>query len=544
MATLSIGVTGLHAAQAGIRTTEHNISNVNTTGFRRQEVNYGALGAQYTGGLLYGAGVDVDTVRQAYSQFLDTELRLDATRLAREEVYAQQSARVDELVSDSRSGLSGALNAFFDAADEVANDPNSNAARQVLLASARNFAGRANSLSESLIQMRDQTNSDLATLTGQVNALAGHLADLNLSIDRAELGGRLRANDLRDQRDLLVNELNKIVNVSTIEEADGDFNVYIGGTQPLVSNNRTYAMSVVQDANDPQLDVPAIRVGNGSLPLSDDLLSGGTLAGLLAMREEVLLPALNGVNRIAVAMAAEVNRIQRNGQDYNMAAGADLFSEVVEQTGATANWINLAFTDNALPNFNYSVSYNGATFSVTRVPAGGPAIPNVAAGAEVTDANGQGLGFSIAAGVPAPAAGNTWQLNFADYARDMSVSLSLPGQVAAAASTADGPGDNANALELAALRVNARLDNGATTLGNAYVSLVGDVAALASEAETGRAAFESLVKQATEAQQSVSGVNLDEEAVNLIRYQQAYQAAARAINIANGLFDEVLGIAR
>lgn len=544
MASLSIGVSGLQAAQAGIRTTEHNISNVNTAGFRRQEISYGTLGAQYSGGLLYGTGVNVETVRQLYSQFLDSEVMLDETRLARQEVYAEQATRVDQLMSDSKTGMSSAINAFFDAADEVSNDPNSNAARQVLLGSARNLAGRANSLADSLIQMRDQTNSELATLVGQVNSYAGRIAGLNQSIARLELGGTSQANDLRDQRDQLVSQLNKIVNVSSVQEEDGDFNVFIGGTQPLVMDTRAYTMTVTRNPNDANLDVPAMKVGGGTVSLSADMLTGGRMAGLLAEREEVLMPALSGLNRIAVAIAAEVNRVQRDGLDYSMTAGTDLFDSVVQRSGATTSYIDLDFTANELPNFNYSVSFDGADYTVTRIPAGGASIPDVAAGAEVTDADGNGLGFSIAAGTPTPAAGDAWQLNFADYARDMRALLARPDQVAAASSTADGPGDNRNAQALAALRVNAHLDNGATTFGNAYIQVAGGVAALASDADVGRAAFESLVKQATAAQQSVSGVNLDEEAVNLIRFQQAYQAAARAISIANGLFDEVLGIAR
>ncbi len=118
-------------------------------------------------------------------------------------------------------------------------------------------------------------------------------------------------------------------------------------------------------------------------------------------------------------------------------------------------------------------------------------------------------------------------------------------QIAAASATAanPGPGDNTNALALAALRVGSTaLNNG--TFATAYNSLVGSTAAYASEADLSRSAYETLTKQAREAQQAVSGVNLDERRVNQIRYQQAYQAAAKAISVANTLFDSILAIGR
>ncbi len=538
-----IGVSGLNAAQAGIRTTEHNISNVNTSGYRRQEVQYTASSSQFTSGSLFGGGVSVDNVRNLYSQFLDNEVMLDQTRLSRQEAYSQMSSRVDGVLGDSRSALGGAINGFFDAAEEVANDPTSSPARKVLLAAAQTLADRTQNMSSTLGQMREDTNKQLSAIANSVNGYSSQIASLNLSINRIEASGSLRANDLRDQRSQLVTDLNKLVNVTPVEQDNGDFSVFIGGAQALVNGNRSYQMTTMPDSNDSRLDVPALLLGNTAQALTPDMISGGELSGLLAQREEVLMPALDGINRIAVAIGNEVNRVQRAGLDSSMAPGTDLFSSVVQQTSGNS-WIDLEMTSGSLPNHNYSVSFDGAQYTIARTPPAGAAIPPVAAGNEVFDATGSSMGFRITAGSPTPAAGHTWQLNFENYADDMTVQLSQAGQIAAAASDADGPGNNVNAQALAGLRLSGKLDDGSTSFSGAYTQLVGSTAALASEADLSRTAYEALVKQATEAQQSISGVNLDEEAVNLIRFQQAYQAAARAISIANGLFDEVIGLAR
>lgn len=545
---LGIGVTGLNAAQAGIRTTEHNISNVNTAGYRRQEIDFSALRPTYASNAGWiGNGVTMESVRQRYSQFLDNEVLLDQSRLSRYETYSAYANQVDTLLGTNDSSLMGPLNAFFDAASEVANDPVSGSARQVLLSAGKSLACRINLQEQSLRQLRDDSNLAVENLATRINNFAGKIATVNESIARIEAGSDQLANDLRDQRDHLVGELNKLVNTTTIRENDGGYNIFIGGGQALVLGNRSYALTAVSDPNDSDLKVPAVNFGGSTLRLDTSLLTGGELGGLLAQREEVLSPAISNLNRIAIAIGAEVNRVHRAGLQLDAAtAGGDFFSGVVDQTGTAItnnSRIDLAFTGNTLANDNYSVTFNGTNFDV--VSSSGVSIASTNAGVEVTDANGKKLGFSISANLASLTTGDTWDLNFKNYARGMSMQLSSGDQIAAASASAanPGPGDNSNALVLAALRVDSTaLNNG--TLATAYNGLVGSVAAHASEAELSRGAYETLTQQARDAQQAVSGVNLDEEAVNLIRFQQAYQAAARAISVANTLFDEVLSIGR
>jgi len=549
---LGIGISGLNAAQAGIRTTEHNISNVNTAGYRRQDTVYASQTPTFTGAGWFGNGVAIDSVRSQYSQFLDNEVLLDQTQLSRHETYAAQASQVDKLLGDDRSSLSASLNAFFNSANEVANDPTSAAARQAMLASGRNLAGRVNTLYNSLQQRLDDSNQAVASLSTQINTSARQIATLNQSIARLEAQNGQPANDLRDQRDQAIADLNKLVDVTTVRQSSGELNVFIGSGQILVSGNQANQFNTpVADANDPYNLSPAPRlpqlnVSGASVTLTGSQISGGELGGWLAVRDEVVKPALADLNRIAVAIGAEVNRVHNGGAYYDstagaMAAGGDFFSGVVAQAGPTASWIGVNFTSNRLANEAYTVSYDGANYTVTRVSDSAAAA--FAAGAEVM-LGGVPQGFKLADGTPAPAAGNTWTLNFQDYAHTMSVAVTHIEQIAAADSTTTGPGDNSNMLALAALQTTGILDNGGTTFANGYTQMVGKGAALAAEADLNSKAFSSLTTQARDAQQSVSGVNLDEEAANLIRFQQAYQAAAKAISVANTLFDEILALGR
>jgi len=463
---LGIAVTGLNAAQAGIRTTQHNIANVNTVGYRRQEVNYSANPAQFTGSGYFGSGTTVDTVRRVYSQFLDNEVLQDQALLSRHETYTAQATQIDKMLGDSGSGLSSALDAFFDAANEVANDPTSNAARQNFMSAGTNLAARVTSLDSKLRDMKTAGNADMVTLTQRVNVLSTQVASLNNTIPRDDAANGRPANDLRDQRDVLIAEINKLVNVSQLAQSDGSLNLYIGSGQALVVGNRSYTMGTTLDPNDASQRLPTLDVVGTTITLSEDLINGGELAGILAMRDEVLNPALNDVNRIAIAVSLEVNAIHRNGLQYDAAtAGGDFFTPSVAQQAGATGWIRLGDSTSGTPIAaeDYTAAWDGTNFTVTRVSDG--AVDVVLPGTEVV-MGGVAQGFSLLPnpGEPdatfAAGAGSTWDLNFTNYARTMRMSLTSTLEVAAAGPAATGPGDNSDALNLAELRNTNGLNNG------------------------------------------------------------------------------------
>lgn len=534
---LNIAVTGLNAAQAGIRTTQHNIANVNTEGYRRQETNYAATPAQYTSEGWFGTGVGVDSVRRVYSRFLDNEVLLNQAQLSRHSTYAAQASQIDQMLGDAGSGLSSALDAFFNAANELANDPTSNAARQNFMSAGTNLASRVNTLDDKLRAMLNASNADVAAIGERVNVLSGQVAMLNASIARDEALNGQPANDLRDKRDQLVAELNKLVNVSTLEQSDGSLSVFIGSGQPLVVGAQAYTLTTVQDAGDPRLLQPAVQLGSNTLALSSGLVGGGQLGGVLAQREEVLLPALDDLNRIALGVAASVNALHRSGLDYQLNAGVNFFSNPLVAQGSVTGELELTLgNDLALDRVGYQITATAAGYDVTILSTG-----VTTSYADVAAINGANLGFNLSE-TTAPAVGDTWILG--DYARSMRMALGATSQVAAAAAGADGPGDNANALALASLRNTDVLNNGTVSFAEAFAQTIGRTANLTANADLSRAAFSTLVEQASSAQRAVSGVNLDEEAVNLIKFQQAYQASARAIQVASSLFDEILNAVR
>ena len=223
VAALGISLSGLYAAQAGIRTTEHNIANVNTDGYRRQSLVQSATAPMYSGGGYLGNGVTLDTVRSLYDRFLDSEVLLNQSQLARHEVVAGYASQVDSLLADEGSGLGTGLDKFFASLEELVNDPASAVARQSVLSAGQSLASRFNSTDTRLREVLRATDDEVRTLVDEINTYAQQLTRLNAAIARLEGVTSDTANDLRDQRDSAVAGLNKLVNVNVVEQGDGSF---------------------------------------------------------------------------------------------------------------------------------------------------------------------------------------------------------------------------------------------------------------------------------------------------------------------------------
>ena len=552
--TLGTALSGLMAAQIGIRTTQHNISNINTAGFRRQEVGYAAL-LPDTYGLNYvGTGVGVSTVRNLYSQFQDSQLLLDQAQLSRSQAYASSASQIDTLAGDANTGLTSALDAFFEATQTVASDPTSNAARQVMLSAGRNLAGRFNTLANAFDQISSNTNREIAATVTRINTFASQIAQLSGNINRAEAGNGQLANDLRDQRDQLVSELNKLINVTPIQQSDGAFNLFVANGQPLVVGTSVTRMSVVADATTPEFSVPTLEFAGGlSISLDASMVSGGTLGGLMAVRDDVLKPAMQDLDRLALVFAAQFNTQHLAGFDKTGNAGGDFFSaastlsQYLQPVGLPSNTGSQVFSA-SITNYSqlqasdYELSYDGTTYTLTRLSDGASS-----PAAAIAVINGVPQGFNLTTGAGTPQAGDRWLIR-PSFGAAASISLNAamndPNKIAAASTIAGSPGDNSNALLLADLQTLATAINGTNSFFSAYAQLVSRSATLASEADINLTAYETLTSQSKAAQQAISGVNLDEEAANLIRFQQAYQAAARAMQIATGLFEDLLGAVR
>jgi flagellar hook-associated protein 1 FlgK len=545
---LGIGISGLNAAMGAVRTTQHNIANANTPGYHRQAVQLTANPPTYSGAGFIGNGVGVATVSRAYSQFLDNELMRSQGQQARYEVYSAYAGQIDRVLGDKNSGLGSALSSFFGAVQEVANDPTSMAAREAMLAAGRNLVGRMNNLGATLEGMLDGIDGELSSIADQANTYLRRIADLGERIALLQAMGGNPPNDLLDQREQLTAELNELIDVTVLRGGDGSYNLYLAGGQPLLVGNRPNPLGVATDPHDSALKVLTLGVGGASITLDGRLVASGRVGGLLALREQVLLPARQDLGRIAIGLARAFNDLHSTGYALDGTTGHNFFVQPglrnFTAVAGTASVVTNLSDATRLRADDYTLGFDGTTYSLTRASDGLAYTGATLAALSAAVALGEGFTLTLSSGTIN--AGDRYELrnHMADGARGLAIAAAVYGQPEriAAASLAAAPGDGSNALALAQLQTQPYLAG--VTFHGAYGVLVGRTANLAAEADIARKAYETLSRQAFENQQALSGVNLDEEAANLIRFQQAYQAAARAMQVATSLLEEVLSIGR
>ncbi len=639
---LNIGVSGLLAFQRSLSTTGQNISNVNTPGYSRQRVDLGTRPAQFVGAGYLGSGVQVTAVQRVYDSFLVAQLRTSTAANSQLQSFYSYTSRVDNLLADAESGLSPAMQEFFNAVQGVANEPSSIPARQVLLSNAQGLADRFYYLNQQLSDLGSGVNTQLKTITNEINALAQGIARINSEISAAQGAGGAPPNDLLDKRDTFIAQLAEQVGVTAVAQDDGAVNIFIGSGQSLVVGAQANTLTTAPNPFDPTRLEVAYKNGSSTVIISDNL-TGGALGGALQFRKQVLDSTQNSLGQLANGLASTFNTQHLLGQDLNGALGAAFFNAGVPQvlarsSNSGAATASATITDvNALTASDYRLQRNAdgggnANYTLTRlsdntvVTTFTPALPAAVSGTLPTV---DGLTVSWSGGVMA--VGDSFLVQpTRNGARDIGVAIGDPRKIAAAAPiragkslsntgdasvsagqvlnasnpalltnvtitfnnppttfnvtgvapdpspvaytsgtniayngwqiqisgapkvgdvftiqpNANGVGDNRNALLLGGLQAKLTLAGSTASYQDLYGQSVAQVGATTHQADITRQAQESLLRQVTDARDSVSGVNLDEEAAELIRFQQAYQAAAQVITSANTLFDTLLNAVR
>lgn len=633
-----IGLSGLNAAQAGLLTTGHNISNAATPGFNRQQTVQATSLPQLTGSGFIGSGVQVTTVKRIYSEFLANQVVRAQTQASQLDSYYTQIKQLDNMLGDPSSGLSPALQSFFTAVDDVAANPAAVPSRQALLSGAQSLVARFQALNQRFIDIREGINSQVVSNVTEINSLAQQIAGLNqnIALTQGAVGGQ-PANDLLDQRDELIAQLNKQVNATVVKQDDGSYNIFIGNGQALVMGVQTLALAATVSPADPSRMVIGYSSGGGTILIPESSLQGGALGGLLAFRNGTLDSAQNALGRIAIGLAQTFNDQHRLGQDLNGAIGGNFFnvpapSVIANSANNPASSITAGISSvSALTTSDYKFSFDGTNYTLTRlsdgttsstttVPSGAAPLTfdgisitaatlnagesfliqptrngardlavvitdtaKVAAAAPIrtnaalantstatisagsvnapppTNANlqqpvtitfhspydGQFDVTGTGAGLPATNQAYTAGADISFNGWTVQISGSpAAGDVFTVGPNSNGRADNRNALLLAGLRTTNTLLGGTASYQSAYSQLVSDIGNKTRELEVTSRAQANLVAQTETAQQSLSGVNLDEEAANLLRYQQAYQAAGKVMQIASTLFDTVLQLGR
>ncbi|MEG3128030.1 flagellar hook-associated protein FlgK [Pantoea cypripedii] len=540
---INSAMSGLSAAQAALSTTSNNISNYTVAGYTRQTTILAQANSTLSGSSYYGNGVNVTGVQREYDEFITAQLRsASATYQAANTQYSQVS-NIDDLLSTSTTSLSDSLQSFFTNVQNVVSNANDPSARQSLLSYADGLVDQFQSTSQYLTNMQSSVNTDITSSVGQINTYTSQIADLNTQIAKLTTGGGTAPNDLLDQRDQLVNSLNDIVGVS-VSQQDGSYIVSMGSTTLVNGKNSTTLVAMPSTSDPSRITVGYVDKLAGNVEIPEKTLTTGSLGGLLAFRTQDLDTAQNQLGQLAAAFTTSFNAVQTAGYDSNGDQGTDFFTigspEVLSNTKNTSSaTVTAAWTDtSALKASNYTVSYDGSNWSVIRNSDNVSVTPT-----QGTDASGNttlsfdGMQLTVSG---TPAAKDSFLVKpVQNVIGGMSVAITDESQIAAAGTADGGESDNTNAQKMMDLQ-DANLVNGNATLTQAYASLVSTVGNKTSNLETKSTTQENVVNQLSDRQQSISGVNLDEEYANLTKYQQYYTANAQVLQTASTIFDALI----
>ena len=630
-------LSGLNAAQASLATVSHNIANVNTPGYTRQEVVQKSTLGQYTGAGFIGNGVQVTLVRRVYDEFLTNQATRAQGQASYYESYDASMTQLMNTLGDAKTGVNVSVDSFFKGLADFGARVGEPAARQTALASGEAMAARFRTSSSALDALRNGANQQIASDVGAINQITKGIGELNQRIGVAQGSSTgNEPNDLLDQRDNLVRELNKLVGVSTTIQDGNQLNVFLSSGQPLVVGNITSTLASSEDPN--SLNGARLELVTQGRPvvLREDDVSGGDLGATLSFRNNELGKAQDDLGKIAITLASALNQQSQFGLDANGEAGKPMFAigpplAFGAKSNVATSKMDVSIADTrAMVASDYSVSYDGTSYSVRRLSDNNTT--TVAATALAADGTFTVDGLKVK---PSMATGDTFTINTSrQAAAGLKMLITDPKGLAGAAPMAlvngsantgsatvgrltstgqgtanfnnsitvkfgangayelfdagtegtpnvppvsvgtgtytapngkiahngwsfevsttpaagdeftvkagktDPTGDNRNATAMASLS-SAKLLGG-STLTQSYAVLVSDLGSHANEIQAGKAAYGVVLNQAIVEEQSAAGVNLDEEAAKLLRFQQAYAASGKVLAMASSLFDTIL----
>ncbi|MDX1563793.1 MAG: flagellar hook-associated protein FlgK [Phycisphaeraceae bacterium] len=561
---LYTGRSGILASQVGLDVVGNNMANAATEGYvRRSAIMENAPVYEHSADVLLGTGVQVQNIARFVDEALLQRLRLaiadQQAASVRQEILAQIETVEAEL---SDLGLTSRFSTFFNSLSDLANNPTDLGLRTLVIEEGQSLSNYLNTLHGDLVALRQQVDSDLRQSTIAADDLLDRIAELNGQIvtTEATAGG---GSALRDERDRLLKELAELVEIHTVEQPAGSVDVFIQSI-PVVLGDQSRGLEIEFETAGDQLEV-RLRVKADGSSLTP---ATGRIGQLMVSREEDVNGAIVAVNETARSLMEQFNRIHSSGQGLVGFDSVTSFSPLTDPAAA----LNAPPTADELPfvvnngSFEISVTQlSTGTRQTTLIPIDldgvGPetSLNDLAAAIDAVDNISASVGADGRLTISADSA--DFQIGFAQdtsgvltalgintfftgaHAGDIDVNQVLQDNPALFAAAQDFvTGDNRNALALSSLIDQPLEALGGQSLRGQWQNHVQDFATRTAQSGSDVAA-KSIVAEGLEAQrQSVSGVNVDEEAINLLAFQRAFQASARFLTVVDELMGTLLGI--
>jgi len=542
---------GLLSQQLAIEVTGNNIANVETEGYSRQDVIFESNTPRSISQGQLGTGVRVSGIERVFDQFLFQQILSEGDPTGnfrvREDVFEQLEVLFNE--NQGRS-MNSELSELFAAFQDLSSNPTGLPERAEVVGRAQSLASVFNNLGNGLFKIQRNTDAIISDEVSKINNLLDEIAKLNQAVF-ANSPGQFSANDLKDQRDKRIKELSEKIDITLLKESDGQFSLTLGNGTPLVLKDTSFKLSTGLNGNNNSfLDVFISNGAGGTINVTS-AIQGGELRGYLDMRDLEVPAVKEKLDRLAAGFVQEFNRIHQQGFGIDGSTGVNFFEPLsptvftnTQNTGsAQVSVVNASPTTVSVDE--YEITMTGANaFTLTNLTTGANA------GSFAFTA---GTTFNLAGGFAVnitgtPAVGDRFKFsvseNAAKFVKVSNEVLSNSQKIAAGNSTS---GDGGNAGDLANLQsdltfnsVTLQSGSGAFTFDEFYNALVSSIGIQSASAQAGVRQQEGVLLQLSNRRESISGVSIDEELVNLIQFQQAFNASARLISLVEELFDTLI----
>jgi len=582
---LNIGASGLNVAQNSINITGNNVANANTPGYTVESPTITESYPINTPTGQYGLGSTIQTVTSARNQLLDNTLNQQLNSQAYYQTLNDNLSQIQNIFNETNgTGLATALNNFFSSWQTLSSSPDLATARGQVIQSGQTLVQAIQSSYSSLQQLNSGLNSQVVSDVNQINTLTQNIANINDEIKLASLSPTQSANTLIDQRNQLVQQLQKIANVTVLSNTyssgtqgqsigsnQNEMTILLGGV-PIVSGINSTNLSTQTSSDGQNVDV----VFNGQVITNK--ITGGSLGAVIQLARQTspsnssnpsapnAINYMDTLNTLANSIINQVNILHSGGSGlsaytqtqgtYTLTSASNPVSQseqagvnlpikngtlsvnVYDSNNNLVNTVSIAIGNNdsfstISNNFNKALGQYGISMNLSGISQG-----NV----QITSNNGYQFSFAGDTSNFLAAVGINTFFTGTNASNIAVNSVIVNDQSKIAAGKSLTPGDNSNALAIANLQTQNVMDSNTQTINQYYESFVGQIGSIAQSNQNILNSQNSMVSQTQSLVQSQEGVSLDQEAANLIKYQMAYQASAQFISIVNQMTQSLINM--
>jgi len=535
-----------------INVTGSNIANVSTPGYTRLNPVFNSVGTNNAGSSGEQVGVSISEIQRVYDKFLETGIVMQDAAVGSAAARKDLLAQIEGVLNESAgNGVSDALSKFWSAWDELSFNPSGESERSIVVSSARNLTSVFNQRAEEIYTLQQNTDE---TIAGDIEKLNGYLSDMsafNAEIVRIESSGG-SASALRDARATLLSDISSTIDINYIEQSDGALYIYLPENgKTLVEGSKNWQLTVQPNSSNSNL-YNIVFTDDVSNPLNN-YIQGGELGGLLEIRDATLPAYIDKLNQTASSIINKVNSQHMDGYDQDGNIGDLFFEKTVEAGDMAVSAVIVADTrkiaasstvnadgDNAtamtalkddkmyasLSQISVTVGSGGATGQINNI---GQAYKNTTSNVEITRAAGS---WSITA------EGGYNNAHVLTSSNDSKVMVDLDNNGSAditlnlSGSWSDGD----------KFSFSLSKQDSTTTIGGYYNAFIANVGQDVSSSTTALEREQTIATQNSTQRESLSGVSLDEEMMNLIKYQMAYNAASRLVKTTSDMMDTLMNL--